>query len=144
MKNKKDFLVLIQLENDKKICYYIHSSITELNTFIKDTSSIKWIIEGNTINFEKLNDYNKVIKINDNKHDILFQIEDILYERNNKQFKILQLLDSNKWFQMKYIKQWTGLHYNSLIFDSEIHNWKENESEFDTLILNKENLLFFN
>ena len=29
-----------------------------------------------------------------------------------------------------------------IVFDSNIHNWKKDESEFDDLILNKQNLLF--
>ena len=29
-----------------------------------------------------------------------------------------------------------------IVFDSNIHKWKEDESEFDSLILNKQNLLF--
>ena len=29
-----------------------------------------------------------------------------------------------------------------VVFDSNIHNWKVWESEFDDLILNKQNLLF--
>ena len=44
--------------------------------------------------------------------------------------------------EMKQIEKWTKLKMKEIIFDSKIHNWKEDESNFDSKILNKSNLLF--
>ena len=40
------------------------------------------------------------------------------------------------------IENWTHLKMKDVVFDSNIHNWEEDESEFDKLILNKSNLIF--
>ena len=40
------------------------------------------------------------------------------------------------------IQEWCHLKMKKIIFDSNIHNSKLNESQFDSLVLNKSNLLF--
>ena len=44
--------------------------------------------------------------------------------------------------QKVQIEHWTKMKMKDIVFDSNIHNWKQNESEFDDLILNKQNLIF--
>ena len=40
------------------------------------------------------------------------------------------------------IEEWTQKRCNDILFDSNVHNWNENISEFDSNILNKSNLIF--
>ena len=47
-----------------------------------------------------------------------------------------------KYSQKNQIEAWTKMKMKDIVFDSTIHKWKKDESEFDKLILNKENLLF--
>ena len=44
--------------------------------------------------------------------------------------------------QIQQLEEWTGLKYGETIFDSEIDNWKENESVFDDKIKGRQRLLF--
>ena len=44
--------------------------------------------------------------------------------------------------QKVQIENWTNLKMKDIVFDSNIHNWEEYESEFNDLILNKQNLIF--
>ena len=52
---------------------------------------------------------------------------------------ITEYLKTNEIHQ---IEKWCNLKCSNIVFDSEIHNWKENESEFDTKIFGKEKLTF--
>ena len=45
--------------------------------------------------------------------------------------------------QKVQIEDWTNLKMKDIVFDSNIHNWNKETSEFDSLILNKQNLIFF-
>ena len=40
------------------------------------------------------------------------------------------------------IEKWTNMKVSEIVFDSKKHNWKEDKSVFDQLILNKQNLIF--
>ena len=56
-------------------------------------------------------------------------------------FQMYKIIDSLIVERYK-IEKWCNLIMDSIIFDLDIHNWKQNESEFDKLISNKRNLLF--
>ena len=59
------------------------------------------------------------------------------------------LKENNKQIQEEYSKEiskleeWSFTKYEQMIFDSSIHCWNENSSEFDSIIFNKEKLMFF-
>ena len=44
--------------------------------------------------------------------------------------------------QIKQLEKWTGLQYNSIVFDSNIDDWKENTSVFDEKIMGKKQIVF--
>ena len=44
--------------------------------------------------------------------------------------------------QVKQIEEWIELEYGEVIFDSNIDNWKEKTSTFDSKIMNEEVILF--
>ena len=43
---------------------------------------------------------------------------------------------------MKQIDEWTNKKIGQVIFDSDVDDWNQNSSMFDTKILNKQNLIF--
>ena len=43
---------------------------------------------------------------------------------------------------IKQLEEWTYSIYDKLVFDSDLHEWDINSSEFDKLIFNKDHLLF--
>ena len=44
--------------------------------------------------------------------------------------------------EIQIIEEWSFTKYKEMIFDSEIHNWSKNTSEFDRIIFGKEKLIF--
>ena len=44
--------------------------------------------------------------------------------------------------EINQIEEWTQLTFKEIIFDSNINSWEPNNSEFDTIVLNKQNLIF--
>ena len=54
----------------------------------------------------------------------------------------LPLLQSQWENEMKQIKEWTSLEYQSVIFDSEINHWRIGDSSFEERIFGKGNLVF--
>ena len=58
---------------------------------------------------------------------------------NNFQQEIQQL---NEKAEKVQIENWTNMKMKDIVFDSNINKWKVDESEFDKLITNKQNLIF--
>ena len=43
---------------------------------------------------------------------------------------------------IQQIEEWTKKKYSEIVFDSDIHNWSQNDSQFDSLIIGKNHLAF--
>ena len=58
---------------------------------------------------------------------------------NHIKIKRKEILTSS---EQKQIEEWTSLQCSEILFDSTIHNWSIETSQFDDLIMNKSKLLF--
>ena len=45
-------------------------------------------------------------------------------------------------YEIKQIEEWTNKKVGEVVFDSNIHNWRQNTSEFDSKVFNRSNLIF--
>ena len=72
-----------------------------------------------------------------NKEDELFENDHRIIARK-KQITPYYL----KGKETMQIEEWTGLYCGEILFDSEIDNWKKNESVFDERIKGRKQLLF--
>ena len=44
--------------------------------------------------------------------------------------------------EIQQLENWTSKKVGEIVFDSNIHRWSQNDSEFDSKLMNKSNLLF--
>ena len=84
--------------------------------------------------------HKQLISKQNNINEIKEIEEFIKEEKEKKQKKSDELHISIEELQM--IESWTKKEMKEIIFDTEINDWEEEESEFDEIIMNKNQLLF--
>ena len=62
-------------------------------------------------------------------------------EQEEKQRKIIfEELKQNRSNELNQLEDWTGLQCNDLLFDSNIHDWSKNNSDFSSRIKGHRNV----
>ena len=114
-----------ELKEQQKNSDEINSKINNLNQIVN--------LEFNKETKEEREEIEKIKKEKER-----FINEFLQFEINFVDYKKCEL----KKEQKVQIENWTKMKMKEIIFDSNIHNWEVDESEFNDLILNKQNLLF--
>ena len=127
-----------EIENNQlyllKLNFELKTNFNELKKLIKNKIKNFSEISTQLIELEK----EKLEKNLISKEE--FEKKKNLYEKTILKNEFKSDLINDK--EVNKIEEWTNLKCEQIIFDSNIHNWKQKESKFDSLIFNKQNLIF--
>ena len=113
--------------------------LSEQKEYLKNLH--KQIISSNNINISEQKESKQMKETKTENIQKEKTIEEYIKERNETKEKKAKELNISI-DELNIIEEWTSKEFGEIIFDTEINDWEEEDSQFDQLVINKEKVMF--
>ena len=113
--------------------------LSEQKEYLKNLH--KQIISSNNMNISEQKESKQMKETKTENIQKEKTIEEYIKERNETKEKKAKELNISI-DELNIIEEWTSKEFGEIIFDTEINDWEEEDSQFDQLVINKEKVMF--